>query len=201
MRLGLALQSNLAVDLGMDETQIGWLNVWSTVLAASGCVVGGLVSDRLGRFRMLAVYVVAIALPTLWLAGQLRAFDWILPRPKDASVVLAPAALIAGFWGAACVYNFVAGLLSGTRTAVYMGLCHSEVAGTQFTAYMSLMNLAFAYSAAWQGRSAQSLGYPTTLVIDALLGCVCLAPLALMARTMPRERTSASLDPVPVEAP
>lgn len=180
--LGLALQTNLAVELGLDETNIGWLNLGSTVVAATGCVLGGLLSDRFGRRRMLALYAVLTALPTLWLAYQLHAHGWIMPA-KDAGkdAILAPGSLIASLWIASIVYNFMQGLMYGTRTAMYMDLCSSEIAATQFTAYMSLMNLALAYSAYWQGRSAELWGYPITLALDSALGCACLLPLALIS--------------------
>lgn len=179
--LGLALQSNLAVELGFDESQIGWLNLWSTVLAALGCICGGLLSDRFGRRRMLAIYVLLTALPTLWLAHRLDQYGWTMPQEIDpAARPSVPAALVAGLWIAACTYNFLQGLMYGTRTALFMDLARSEIAATQFTAYMSLMNLAMAYSAWWQGMSAEHYGYPFTLTLDAALGCLCCVPLAWM---------------------
>ena len=180
--LGLALQSNLAVELGLDETQIGWLNLWSNVLAATGCVLGGLLSDRCGRLRMLALFAVLTGLPTLWLAHQLHVQGWIMPvKQAVAGVSAVPIHLVNSLWIAAIVYNFLQGLMYGTRTAMFMDLCRSEIAATQFTAFMSLMNLALAYSAWWQGRSAEYWGYPLTLVFDAAIGCVCLLPLALIS--------------------
>jgi len=180
--LGLALQSNLAVELGFDDTQIGWLNLWSTVLAAVGCVLGGLLSDRFGRRRMLAVYVLLTTLPTLWLALRLHEYGWIMPQGLDSNArPSVPHALVTGLWIAACTYNFLQGLMYGTRTALFMDLCRAEIAATQFTAYMSLMNLAMAYSAWWQGMSAEHYGYPLTLALDAGVGCVCCIPLAFMS--------------------
>ena len=49
MCLGLALQSNLAVELGLDDDQVGWLSLWSSVFSAIFCVAGGFLSDRFGR--------------------------------------------------------------------------------------------------------------------------------------------------------
>jgi len=184
--LGLALQSNLAVELGLAETSIGWLNLWSTVVAAGGCVLGGLLSDRFGRQRMLAMYAVLTGVPTLWLAYQLYTHGWIMPTlDTGQGAGVAPTSLVNSLWLAAIVYNFMQGLMYGTRTAMYMDLCNSEIAATQFTAYMSLMNLALAYSAYWQGRSAESWGYPLTLVLDSAFGCVCLVPLAIISLPKP----------------
>jgi PAT family beta-lactamase induction signal transducer AmpG len=180
--LGLALQSNLAVELRLNETQIGWLSLWSTVVAASGCILGGLLSDRFGRQLTLGIYALLTALPTLWLAYQLHTYGWIMPvADVGESVASVPTGLVRSLWIAAIVYSFVQGLMYGTRTAMFMDLCRSEIAATQFTAYMSLMNLALAYSAWWQGRSAETWGYPLTLTLDAALGCLCLVPLAFIS--------------------
>lgn len=191
--LGLALQSNLAVELGLSETSIGWLSLWSTVVGATGCVLGGLLSDRFGRQRTLVVYVLLTTLPTLWLSYQLKAHGWIMPvKIEGAAGPKAPDSLVQSLWIAAIVYNFVQGLTYGSSTAMYMDLCQSKIAATQFTAFMSLMNLALAYSAWWQGWSADSWGYPRTLVADAVVGCLCLLPLCVIsipksAATVPAE--------------
>jgi len=184
--LGLALQSNLAVELGLDKSNIAWLNLASTVVAAAGCVLGGHLSDRWGRRRMLGIYAILTTIPTLWLAYQLHQHGWIMPSKISDSVSKSvPAGLVLSLWIAAVGYNFVHGLMYGTRTAMFMDLCQSEIAATQFTAYMSLMNLAISYSAFWQGHSAERWGYPTTLMLDAILGCTCIIPLACMNSSKP----------------
>ncbi|MGC4006523.1 MAG: MFS transporter [Pirellulales bacterium] len=178
--LGLALQSNLSVEMGMDTTSIGWLSLWSSIMGAIGCVLGGVLSDKLGRRLMLTLYIVAMSLPTIWLAYRLREFGWIWPRADDAPKVIAPDDLLRDFWIAAIVYSLFQGLMYGSRSALFMDLCKSEIAATQFTAFMSLMNLAIAYSAWWQGYAAEEWGYPATLAIDAGVGVLCLLPMALL---------------------
>lgn len=184
--LGLALQSNLAVELGLDKSKIAWLNLASTVVAATGCVLGGHLSDRWGRRRMLGIYAILTTIPTVWLAYQLHRYGWIMPtKITEGGTTAVPTGLVLSLWIAAVGYNFVHGLMYGTRTAMFMDLCQSEIAATQFTAYMSLMNLAISYSAFWQGHSAERWGYPTTLMLDAILGCTCLIPLACMNVSKP----------------
>jgi len=61
-----------------------------------------------------------------------------------------------------------------------MDICTPAVAATQFTAYMSLLNFAIAYSAWWQGKAIETLGYPAVLLIDAGAGCLCVALLPWM---------------------
>ena len=69
MSLGLALHSNLAVELGMNDDQVGWLQLWSTILSAGFCVLGGLLSDRLGRRSTLFVYLGGLSADK-WGAGH-----------------------------------------------------------------------------------------------------------------------------------
>ena len=65
MCLGLALQSNLAVELGMNDDQVAALNAWSSFIAALAMVGGGYLSDRFGRRRMLFLYIACMGLPVL----------------------------------------------------------------------------------------------------------------------------------------
>jgi PAT family beta-lactamase induction signal transducer AmpG len=77
--LGLALFSNLAVELGLTDGEIAKLNLFATLISATGCVVGGWLSDRLGRKRMLAIYLVGTAIPTAYLAWAMSQAGWIMP--------------------------------------------------------------------------------------------------------------------------
>ena len=86
------------------------------------------------------------------------------------------------------------GLMYGARSALYMDLSNPAVAGTQFTAYMSLMNLAISYSAWWHGKAAAAWGYPATLLADAAYGPVCLLILPL---TLPKLAAVARVPGVP----
>ena len=179
--LGLALQSNLAVELGMNDAQVGWLNLWTTVISALGCVAGGWLSDRYGRRRMLALYLVGTAIPTMALAVAMSRFGWIHALPPDmANRPVPPAALVSAFWIASVTYAVFQGLMYGTRTALFMDVTTPRVAATQFTAYMAMLNLVISYTANWQGWAVERFGYPRTLGADALAGLACIALLPLM---------------------
>lgn len=179
--LGLALQSNLAVELGLDDTQVGMLNLWSTIISATGCVAGGWFSDRFGRRKTLALFVAGTTLPTFYLAWVMQQQGWIMPVPVQQPNRPVPAPeLIAAFWGAVLVYNVFQGLYYGVRAALFMDITTPRVAATQFTAYMAMQNFVIAYTANWQGWLVERWGYPRTLAVDCLFGLVGLILLPLM---------------------
>ena len=194
--LGLALQSNLAVELGLNDTQVGWLNLWAAVISALGCIAGGWLSDRFGRRRMLALFLVATAIPTAWLALEMQRYGWIhVVPPQAASRALPPGALVAAFWIAVLTYSVPQGLMYGTRTALFMDVTTPRVAATQFTAYMAMLNLVIGYSASWQGWAVERWGYPKTLATDAALGLVSVALLPLMSGAKRARDAAASAAP------
>jgi MFS transporter, PAT family, beta-lactamase induction signal transducer AmpG len=148
--LSLALQSNLAVELGLSDGRIGLLALVSTLISAAGCVVGGYLSDRFGRRRMLALYLVGTAIPTAALGVVMHRIGWIMPiDPTLSGRPLAPEALLVAFWAANVVFAVFQGLMYGTRTALFMDICDVDVAATQFTAYMAVLNFVIFYSGWW----------------------------------------------------
>lgn len=173
--LSLALQSNLAVELGFDDTAVAQLNLVSTLVFALACVAGGWVSDRFGRRSSLAFFVFLTVIPTLYLAYAMQQAGWIMPvdmtRPDRPA---APAALVTTFWIAVIAFNVFQGLYYGVRSALFMDITVPAVAATQFTAYMAMSNLVITYTSWWQGNSVVTWGYPVTLAIDAALGLVVL---------------------------
>jgi PAT family beta-lactamase induction signal transducer AmpG len=180
--LSLALQSNLAVELGLSDNEIAQLNLASTITFAFACVVGGWVSDRYGRKRTLALFVFLTVLPTLWLAWKMQDARWIMPVDVNQPGRATPSSsLLFTFWAAVIVYNVFQGLYYGVRTALFMDVTTPAVAATQFTAYMAMSNLAISYSSWWQGLSIVRWGYPVTLLLDCVVGMVMLFFLPLMS--------------------
>ena len=181
--LGLALQSNLAVELGLNDNQVAALSAWSSAVTAVSMVVGGYLSDRLGRRLMLSTYIACMGLPVLYLMTRLTQHGWIMPvSPNAPNRPEVPAVLVTALWTASIGYQVFNGLMYGTRSAICMDVTNPRVAATQFTAYMALMNLTIAYSAAWQSIAAEAWGYPRTMLVDVVIGAVCLAAIPFVAR-------------------
>ncbi len=188
--LSLSLQSNLAVELGLGDTEIGAIALWTSLMTALGCVVGGWMSDRYGRRRMIALFVLLTALPTMWLALAMRSVGHIMPVDAAELGIVSDADLVTTFWRMCVIYGFFQGLTYGSSTALFMDITTPAVAATQFTAYMALGNLATSYTATWQGISIVDFGYPTTLALDAALGVFCIALLPWLGT----ERASPPVD-------
>lgn len=173
--LSLALQSNLQVELGFTDQLIAWMGLASTLSAALGCVAGGWISDRIGRRLALAGFVLAMSVPPVCLALFLHHHGRVMPLyagPHDLPP--APPGTLPLFWTLMVAYSLFQGLMYGARSAFFMDFCDPKVGATQFTAYMALLNLGIAYSAAWQGQAAERIGYPKTLLVDATFGCIGL---------------------------
>jgi PAT family beta-lactamase induction signal transducer AmpG len=182
MSLGLALQSNLAVELGMTDEEVAVLSLWSMVISAGCMVVGGLLSDKWGRRRTLFVYLAGMSLPVAYLMWVLQAHGYVMPRTPGGPPI---PELVTALWIASLWYSVFQGLMYGTRSAIFMDVTNPVVAATQFTAYMALMNLAIAIAAGWQGVAVEAWGYPVTLAVDAVTGLLCL----LLLPALKREKT------------
>jgi PAT family beta-lactamase induction signal transducer AmpG len=181
--LSLSLQSNLAVELGLDDRRIGLLGLASTSLSAGFCILGGWLSDRFGRRRTLALFIAGTTLPTLAMAFAMHRFGWIMPiSPQAPGRPIPPHELVRIFWGLTLAYAVFQGLMYGVGTAIYMDVTTPAVAATQFTGYMALCNFVYSYTSTWQGRALEHWGYPTTLTLDALFGLISVALLPFMGR-------------------
>jgi MFS transporter, PAT family, beta-lactamase induction signal transducer AmpG len=179
MSLSLALQSNLAVELGMTDAEVASLSLWTNLLSGAAMVAGGLMADRFGRRRMLGLFMAMQSVPVLLLAWLLWQQGYVMPRTPGGPPM---ESLITMLVVCTLLFNIPFGLMYGTRSAVMMDITDPRVAGTQFTSYMAMMNLAIAFAATWQGVAIEALGYPMTLVLDAVLGLCCLALLPWLQR-------------------
>ena len=172
------------------------MTLLTTVISAGACVAGGYISDLFGRRRMLALYILMTGLPTLFLAWQMHRYGWIMPGSRAAPV----SGLIQSFWAASLVYALFQGLYYGTRTALFMDVCSPAVAATQFAAYMALTNLVISFSSKWQGHAAETWGYPRTLVLDTIVGMLCIGILPFVRARTTTGPSSSGAFPVVVNA-
>ncbi len=181
MALGLALQSNLAVELGMQDDEVAQLNLATSIVSAIAMVIGGWLSDKFGRRQTLAIFLAGMSLPVLWLMWVLHQHGYVMPRTPGGAPL---TDLLHTLWVTSIAYAVFQGLMYGTRAAIMMDVTNPRVAATQFTAYMAMMNLAIAIAATWQGIAVEAWGYPVTLLVDAVTGPLCILLLPAMKRQL-----------------
>ncbi|HOD81393.1 MAG: muropeptide transporter [Planctomycetes bacterium ADurb.Bin126] len=179
--LGMAVTTKLATNLGFDENRLANLNLVTASIGAASCVVGGLLADKFGKRRMIAIYAALTIVPNLVLAGWMLSsgVDFTL-NPKAAGYAAPAMTFLTMFWCVNIGFSVFQGLLWGSRAGLYMDVVNPRVAATQFTAYMAVQNVVLTYSQWWTGLAVGEwkLGYGTMYLADVALGLLCL-PLLL----------------------
>jgi len=180
--LGMQLHTALAKRLEYSKGDLANLVFWTTIVSGLCCVVGGYLSDRIGRRLSFAAYVLLSAVPTLWLGWELYFnLGWtdfgIKGRPVPEHI---PETIQSTFWYAVMIHAAIQGMIYGTRIAIFMDIANPEDAATQFTAYMAMQNIVLSYTAMWQGEAISRFGYPACLAIDCILGVLVVAILPFL---------------------
>ena len=176
MALAYATLTTIQVDYGFTEGQISTVTAMNTIMAATGCILGGFIGDRFGLRPTLAAAYLATAVPTFVLAVAIYTLG----------LQGVPALMLGGLIAA---YGFCFGAVFGVRAAVFMGVANPAVGATMFTTFMAMTNLTVSYTNYWQGQVAEDYGFAPVLFIDSLLVLVSVAVIPFL-----RERT-------PVAAP
>ena len=146
-------------DLGYSSDQYAyWFGMLSGAAAAIGIFFGPLI-DRYGARRLLAVSM-------LGYAAIAAGFAMAQPLWQGTGFVISTLAVALVFLQAFFV----------SMIALFMGICWSQVAATQFAIYMSLANLSRSAGAALYAALALQLGSAGMLYLMAAL-FVCAALL------------------------
>jgi PAT family beta-lactamase induction signal transducer AmpG len=161
MALAYALLATVQVDYGLNTNQIASLQIYNTVATSMGCLLGGVIGDRFGIRKTVAVAYLLTAMPTL-LMGMLI---------SDLGLPAIPQGI---FYSVIIVHGFFFGMAYGVRNAIFMGMTNPAVAATQFTAFMGLANLAISIANYWQGVVAERIDYATVFYLDALFAVVVI---------------------------
>ncbi len=158
--LVIALMPVLTVqELGWEDTGYsGLVGVAQVVAGLVGMVGGGVLVERLGRVRTMALTTgVLVAAAT---AMALGAALW----PERATIVA---------W--AVVYVVTLTLLTIAYLATSMALCGKAIAATQFALYMAVSNLGRSAGSALLGPLDGRLGYQALFGAVAVCGVLALA--------------------------
>lgn len=161
MALAYATLGTIQVDYGLSDNQIAELRIYNTVASAVGCLAGGLLGDRFGTKKIVALAYFLTALPTLVLGLQIS-------RLGLEGVPLGQ------FYGLIIAHGVFFGMAFGVRNAIFMGMTNPAVAATQFTAFMGMSNLAISAANYWQGVVAERIDYSMVFYLDAVLAVLVI---------------------------
>jgi PAT family beta-lactamase induction signal transducer AmpG len=161
MALAYATLATIQVDYGLKDHQIATLSVLNILAGAIGCVTGGVLGDRYGARRVVAMAYGLTALVALLLATRI----------SGGGLQSVPMNL---FCGIIIAHGFFFGTAYGVRNGIFMGMTNPAVAATQFTAFMGLSNIAIGMANYWQGIVAERMGYAAVLYLDALVGVLVI---------------------------
>lgn len=188
MALAFGIASALLVDADLTEQQISAATTIGLLAAGAGCVLAGPLGDRFGGKSVAATATVIGSLATAALGFQI----W-----QSGLDSLTFGAYIAY----AIVYRIGYGMLYGSLGAIVMAMTNPAVAATQFTGYMSLRNVAIAYSSAWHGYAVGLWNYGPTLLLDALAGLLLLSLLPFLTPSTTRAQAAPAATPSAASVP
>jgi MFS family permease len=138
----------------------------------TGGLIGGVLSDRWGHRRAVAIFLVGFVSMVLLLAFV----DSVGTLPPTVSLALLSS-----------MYFFV-GLFTAASYALFMDLTDPRLGGTQFSAYMAATNACESWSVWSGGRIAGAAGYPaafTAMAVASLLSLPLLRFIGLAKRANP----------------
>lgn len=165
------------IDQGFEEQAVGWFFAIPVIACMiSGALLGGWLSDRLGRRRLAFYGQLAIVVPLLFLALGVS-------QKLDRLSLMA----ITG------VVYFGTGLFTAAVYSLLMELTNPLIAATQFSSFMGGINACEAWSGYTVGKLVATYGYATAFVVMAGLSIATL-PL-LLALRIHRESPAARAGP------
>ncbi len=139
--------------------------VFAALIAVAGCIIGGLVADRVGIWSAYFGSGIGIALVAIIMA--------IAPR--------APAAFVTGV----LAYSFMQGWAYAAFSALVLFAIGRGVASTKYALLSSLGNLPVAYMIALDGWVHDQRGTSSMLYFDGLSGIVFIAIAIFFIKSKP----------------
>jgi MFS family permease len=140
--------------------------VFSGIVSAFGCLVGGYGADRMDRKTAYVLYGALMALCAVVMA--------VAPRTETMYVVFT------------LVYSFIQGLTYAGFTAVVLETIGLGAAATKYNLYASLSNMPIAYMTLVDGWAHTRWGAAGLLNVEAAFGVVGIVVFLAAAMLLPR---------------
>jgi MFS transporter, PAT family, beta-lactamase induction signal transducer AmpG len=151
------------VDRGVPEKTIGLFFGLVVIATVTGGLIGGKLSDRWGRLRTVAIFLIGFVTMIVGLAIS----DLLMTSPA-ASIFLG---WLTGLY-------FFIGLFTSASYALFMDLTDTRLGGTQFSAFMAATNGCESGSAWLGGRLVGVANYATAFLALSVVSVLSL-PLLL----------------------
>lgn len=167
-----AVAGPFMIDRGLTSTQVGvFFSLPSIVGMIIGALIGGAVSDWLGRRKAVGIFLSALAASIFVLAWFDAAGD-----PSSGAGIFLLLALV----------YFCIGLFTASSYALFMDITDPRLGATQFSAFMGVTNLCESWSGFAIGRMIPIVGYPAGM---AIMGVISLASLPLLPAMSAKSNT------------
>lgn len=162
-----AMAGPYLIDRGASSEQVGAFFALPVVIATiAGGLIGGRLSDRLGRIRTVALFLVGFVTVIVALGVV------------EASGSAAPT---VSMWLLGAMYLFI-GLFTAASYALFMDIADPRLGGTQFSASMAATNACESWSGWAGGRIAARSGYGAAFLALSAVSLFSLLLLRLMAK-------------------
>jgi len=174
--IGSGAASNLWAALADDwhasaNTVALATGIFSGVVSALGCLVGGYGADRMDRKTAYLLYGLLMAMCTVAMA--------LAPRTEAMYVVFTLS------------YAFIQGLTYAGFTAVVLETIGLGAAATKFNVYASLSNMPIAYMTLIDGGAHTRWGAAGLLNVEAAIGVLGMVVFLGMSLALPRRASHA----------
>lgn len=192
--LGSIVSTQMAPTLGMDNKEISQLGLISTLVWCGSCLLGGPLSDKIGRRMAVGCFAACSILPGLWMGWQMKQAGFDFAPKTDVGTWSRQDNLIPMWWAAMLAFQVFNGMMFGARAALFMDIVNPKIAGTHFTAFMSMSNAVTTYSVLWIGYALSPVEWKWTMskifFVDSFVGILFLAilPFLVPNQARPSER-------------
>jgi MFS family permease len=148
------LMGPFLLDRGFDKATIGtFLAFPASILTIMGSLLGGYAADKFNK-KVILTFVTVVTIVLIFLATSL------VPPQFLISIL--------------CLIYFLIGVILTTSCSLLMGITDPMLAGTQFSAFMGLMNLCESYSVFLVGKISTLYSYSFANLVTCGISLVSL---------------------------